>query len=53
MKIHSIAFQSVLPAQMLVWGIVWWYMVLFGNSSVFQNSVLKMLVTLLKLFKYI
>ena len=30
---------------------IWWYVTLFRNYNVFCNSVLKMLLTLLKLFK--
>jgi len=33
--------------------VIWWYVTLFGNYTVFCNSVLKMLITLLKLFKRI
>jgi len=33
--------------------IVWWRATLFGNYSVFHNSILNMLIILLKLFKCI
>jgi hypothetical protein len=33
--------------------VMWWYVKLFGNYNFFHNSILNMLITLLKLFKCI
>jgi hypothetical protein len=33
--------------------VIWWYVTLFGNYNVLRNSILKMLIILLKLFKCI